>query len=1787
MMFNKSFGTPFGGGATAFGTTSTFGQGSGFGSTGAFGTSSSFGTSNNTGGLFGNTQNKPGGLFGSSTFSQPATSTSTGFGFGTASGSSNSLFGSTNTGGSLFSQPNNAFSQSKPGSFGTFGTSTNTGGLFGTTSTSSNPFGGTTGSLFGSTGFGAAQTGTTIKFNPPNGNDTMVKAGVTTSINTKHQCITAMKEYENKSLEELRLEDYQAERKGPQNPIAGGTGVLFGTPTATSSTATGLFGASTANTGFSFGPSKTGFGTGAFGSGTGSLFGSQPSQPGTSLFNKPFGQVTTTPSTGFSFGSTNTLGQPNTSSIGLFGNTSASQSGGLFGSSTNTSTATAFGTGTGLFGATNTSFGNPAGQTMFGNKTTGFGTTTTSAPSFGTGTGLFGNKPSLTLGTNTNTSTFGFGSTGGSLFGNKPATGGLGTGLVTPFGSALGTGQTSLFGNNQPKIGSTLGSVGTFGNLGFNTSTTGLGFGTPQQAVALTDPNASAAQQTIIQQFFNTLTFYPYGDSPLFRNPLTDPKKKEERLKPTNPAAQLTLTTQNRYRLSLRPATRVRPKALTSSSSSKSQLFEGLDDDDPLFSKGSLVPRKSIKRLVLKNLNRSSLFSQMNRENDDLASPSEYPENGDRTIEEESGTQEIERDDEDSGVGKFYTNPIAKPIPHTPLGSQSFSLQDTINELGVRNIVRNGLEVSSEDASLGDDSLQEEREEEFDCNRPPHPAGIVLNRVGYYTIPSMDELARMTNENGECIVENFTIGRKGYGSVYFPGRINLTNLNLDDIVHFRRKEVIVYPDDNLKPTVGEELNRAAEVTLDGVWPTDKTTRTQITSPERLLQMNFEGRLEKSCLDQGAQFLEYRPETGSWVFQVPHFSKYGLKSADGEDDVPPPKTDAKKLKSASGTTSGQQQSPVQQMALNGKEVQNQDLLEQLGRVAELDSDMADITQEPPLDGMMEDDDSTDMTEKEFPADTEPLSTSHIAASLGINPHTLQVMKASLFADDDDSEYNQDQRFGKFSQETSSPRVLSGSQAGGLIYQRTKTGTFRQPQSQEVYGSRKAPCSLATEPSWSMFGSSFLRPPPTSEMPLRTVGARRQMGPVPLEKSVTLGKGKLLMDMALFMGRSFRVGWGPNWILTHSGEQLSATACCQSDSSLDVVGYGLLPRQPPVNQVSECPLKVFIEKLTIAEPEVEEEHLKLYQCPLEIEFKNSVVITDDPCPFIQPVHGVEALHEYADWITTVIKDLDTCDGTVRCWKLVWTLCEALWGRLCAPDIEVQSKYAEHLERRRAFSNWLSQSVKHKIEEEVALSKKENHLDAIYSYLTGNHISEACKLAQQCVDHRLSLLLSQAAGSQGIRELLSMQLVDWCNLQIDSHIQEERLRVYTLLSGKPVWQSSDGFINVCSGLDWKRCVAIHLWYMLSPTASIADALCKYEEAFLGDTQKYACAPLPPYLEDIGIEHQEPEDTGKSKKPLYDICFHLLKLYSDRHYDLQELLDPCTVTPDRLDYRLSWHLWNVLQALKYSHLSSQQQGLLHASYAAQLESRGLWEKAVFVLLHISDAHARERAVKEMLRLHCSLMEADESSKKERFLTEKLLIPVQWIHEAKAIRACQEGNKHKQALHLFKARHWNQCHKLVIQHLASDAIINESHDYLLSFLEGLAPPERSVLIQDWDSSGKVFLDYIRVLQTLQRMEQLDSQGYELEQLHTEVTSLCGRIQLIQCFTAKDRLAQSEMAKRVANILRIVLSLQRGGEGAPDSLHIPLHYLAPHIGRLPMPEDYALEELRNLTRSYLQELVIQ
>ncbi|VDO38682.1 unnamed protein product [Onchocerca flexuosa] len=166
---------------------------------------------------------------------------------------------------------------------------------------------------------------------------------------------------------------------------------------------------------------------------------------------------------------------------------------------------------------------------------------------------------------------------------------------------------------------------------------------------------------------------------------------------------------------------------------------------------------------------------------------------------------------------------------------------------------------------------------------------FVYYREDYECEPSLEELAEMALKNNAiCHIKNgFTIRRLAFGSVFWPGPFDLHNVNLDKlgttIVHFRQHEVIVYPDDNLKPPVGQELNRFAEVSLDRVWPRDKKTKEYITDPLRLEEMGYRAKLERASLKMGAKFKDYRPETGTWVFTVPHFTKYGLAD-DDEDDV---------------------------------------------------------------------------------------------------------------------------------------------------------------------------------------------------------------------------------------------------------------------------------------------------------------------------------------------------------------------------------------------------------------------------------------------------------------------------------------------------------------------------------------------------------------------------------------------------------------------------------------------------------------------------------------------------------------------------------------------------------------------------------------------------------------------------------------------------------------------------------------------------------------------------------------
>lgn len=80
----------------------------------------------------------------------------------------------------------------------------------------------------------------------------------------------------------------------------------------------------------------------------------------------------------------------------------------------------------------------------------------------------------------------------------------------------------------------------------------------------------------------------------------------------------------------------------------------------------------------------------------------------------------------------------------------------------------------------------------------------------------------------------------------------------------------------------------------------------------------------------------------------------------------------------------------------------------------------------------------------------------------------------------------------------------------------------------------------------------------------------------------------------------------------------------------------------------------------------------------------------------------------------------------------------------------------------------------------------------------------------------------------------------------------------------------------------------------ASISDVMELFEASFnTNPDEAYSAEPRPEYFTD----DYETEMNGKN---VYDLCFHLLKLYCTGSHSLEVLLNPMTHTADPLDYRL-----------------------------------------------------------------------------------------------------------------------------------------------------------------------------------------------------------------------------------------------------------------------------------------------
>ncbi|KAK4402072.1 putative membrane-bound O-acyltransferase C24H6.01c [Sesamum angolense] len=181
------------------------------------------------------------------------------------------------------------------------------------------------------------------------------------------------------------------------------------------------------------------------------------------------------------------------------------------------------------------------------------------------------------------------------------------------------------------------------------------------------------------------------------------------------------------------------------------------------------------------------------------------------------------------------------------------------------------FQVKEDDSSaivnlhMDDDSALTEKHEDVVLALIPK-----LPNGEYYTEPSIEELAvKERAEPGCCShVNDFVVGRLGYGSIKFLGETDIRNLDLESVVQFKNREVVVYADGRKKPPVGQSLNKPAEVTLLNIHCISKKTGKKYIDGPRV--ESYKEMLIKKASEQGAEFVSYDPVQGEWKFRVQNF-----------------------------------------------------------------------------------------------------------------------------------------------------------------------------------------------------------------------------------------------------------------------------------------------------------------------------------------------------------------------------------------------------------------------------------------------------------------------------------------------------------------------------------------------------------------------------------------------------------------------------------------------------------------------------------------------------------------------------------------------------------------------------------------------------------------------------------------------------------------------------------------------------------------------------------------------------
>jgi nuclear pore complex protein Nup98-Nup96 len=499
-----------------------------------------------------------------------------------------------------------------------------------------------------------------------------------------------------------------------------------------------------------------------------------------------------------------------------------------------------------------------------------------------------------------------------------------------------------------------------------------------------------------------------------------------------------------------------------------------------------------------------------------------------------------------------------------------------------------------------------------------------------------------------------------------------------------------------------------------------------------------------------------------------------------------------------------------------------------------------------------------------------------------------------------------------------------------------------------------------------------------------------------------------------------------------------------------------------------------------------------------------------------------------------------------RLVWQLLNILFN----DDIEDDISAGVPPRLRQQFAHRIKKDRLTRLWEGIIREKHAQSLDTIRSpveravHLVCSHrLEEACKTLVESQNPHLATVVAQIGRDATSRADIANQIDVWRQNNVLSEMSEPVRALYELVAGNALrceGKSGGALEDRAStfsfterfDLDWFQAFGLRLWYCTSEDEPIEMAVSKFIEDLA--TGQEPAFPHPSHDVSTRAVLQPGSDTLGREFPLWVLlkAFSATQGQSIQPIEFPASLLPESVSGDALSNRLSFQLHHVVaatvgqsQAIK---IDQQQTDHLVWDFASELSASGQLEQALFVLLHLSQAEDRKRAVQEILaRFAAQLPEplaADGSPDPAwQYLIAELQLPEAWIWVAKALYARDTGDAAREVDCLIRGKHWNDAHATFCRIVGPSTIIEGDYRTLEALVSGFGDsPERKM--RGWSSGGGVYEDFLRLVNTPSGRRD----PTRLNRLVNALVAMGDRVQAAGLEGLEERVAFNEMSRAVA-----------------------------------------------------------